>query len=161
MISIKIIFGAFLIFGGFIIPPIAAKYINFTPIKSFSLPKRLTIYFTITVLVAFLVHPIEFIFPESLVPSPPFDDIYMPYMIMGFHIFYFSGSISHYLFSETLFKLFDSRTASYIGIFYLPGIFGLIIGTVQWYFVGIIYEYLTLKRKQNNKIQRSANNRAR
>ena len=151
----KIIFGIFLIFGGFIIPPIAAKYVNFSPIKSLSIPKRLTIYFTITVIIAFSIHPIEFIFPESLVPAPPFDDIYMPYMIMGIHIFYCSNLVSHYLFSEILFDSLNSRTASYIGIFYLPGRLGLIIGSVQWYFVGIIYKYQTIKKKQNKKNQQT------
>lgn len=73
---------------------------------------------------------------EIFVPAIPYDDVYLIYLLFpGFHIYIIAGQLSNQLFPWLLTKM-SSHAASVLCIVFIPGIIGIILGGLQWYFIG-------------------------
>jgi hypothetical protein len=100
----------------------------------------------------------EYLFPYTLVPDIPFDDIYTLFIVIpGFHIYMIGVKISNVL-SPFMFKILPFRIASVIGIILIPLLVGLFIGGIQWYCVGKLIN--RIKSRHNLQIQPSADRAA-
>jgi hypothetical protein len=75
-----------------------------------------------------------------LIPPGFYDDVCWPYLFVpGFHLYWIGGQIAQ-TFSPSLFKMFSSHEASMIGIVIIPGLTGLILGGLQWYILGYLFQ---------------------
>lgn len=96
-----------------------------------SLPVKLVVIHTLIIVAAMALYP-----TGIFISQPPFDDVYIIYVIApGIHIYMLGLALSAYLFP--LFSTVMSRyAASVLCIVFIPGLTGIIVGGLQWYFIG-------------------------
>ena len=82
--------------------------------------------------------------PTGIFYGPePVDDIYGLYLLApGIHLFWLGEQIS-WVCSPGLFKMFSNHEASMIGIVIIPGLTGLILGGIQWFLLGCLFQKLS------------------
>ena len=79
----------------------------------------------------------------------PYGDVYGPYLLVpGIHIYYpvnllFGGPVFHWLLGHT-----ESFPASVLCVIVGPGLGALVIGGVQWWLVGTLWDRLTRLRRR-------------
>jgi hypothetical protein len=99
--------------------------------RRLSPPGKLVVVHTLIILAAMALYP-----TEIFIPAPPFDDIYSIYFLVpGLHIMLIGMQVSHLLFPWLL-TLMSHYAASILCIVFIPGVVGIILGGVQWYFIG-------------------------
>jgi hypothetical protein len=83
------------------------------------------------------------------IPSEPFDDICgLYFLVPGIHILFVGGKIAVAC-SPTFFKMFSNHEASMIGIVIIPGMTGLILGGLQWYLLGYLFQNTRIPVSKN------------
>ena len=108
-----------------------------------SLPLALVIAHSLLILVAIALYPTGIFIADEV----GFDDIYAAYLFVpGTHIYLAVGNLIVEPSGSLLFRLFSSHVASIFGIVVLPGVFGAIVGGIQWYLLGCGFEYLRSRR---------------
>ena len=109
--------------------------------RRLTLPVKLVVIHTLIILVAMALYPMNIFIPE-----PPFDDIYTIYIFVpGIHIYMIGLQLSHQLFPWLLTET-SYRVASILCIVLIPGIVGILVGGLQWYFIGKAILFI---KKQN------------
>lgn len=90
------------------------------------------------------------LFPAGLfIPAAPYDDVYLIYIFVpGIHIFWIGIYLSHSLF-PWLRAIMSPSAASILCIIFIPGLVGIIVGGLQWYFIGKIILLLRGERQGN------------
>jgi hypothetical protein len=77
----------------------------------------------------------------------PFDDLYFAYFLFpGTHIDFAVGKFIIEPLTPVAFRLMSPRLASLVGIVFLPGLLGLFLGGLQWYFIGRGVNWLRSRR---------------
>jgi hypothetical protein len=81
---------------------------------------------------------------DIFIPNIPFDDLYVAYFyVPGSHIYVLaylvSGVVLNFA-SSGLHHILSHHLASIVAIVVLPGAVGLIIGTVQWFLLGLAWQ---------------------
>ena len=106
-----------------------------------SLPARLASIHTLIILAAMALYPTGIFISE-----PPYDNVYTIYVLVpGIHIFMLGLQLSHLL-SPWLLMLMSRHAASILCVVFIPGAVGIIVGGLQWYFIGKI---ILLFREEN------------
>jgi hypothetical protein len=108
---------------------------------SLSLPSKFLVIHTA------VITGITALYPTKLfIPSSPFDDVYVAYMIApGFHIYVPSAIYASRLW-PWLRTIMPEHQASMTSIVFIPGILGTIIGGIQWYLIGLAVVWFRRKR---------------
>ncbi|HEX8369244.1 MAG TPA: hypothetical protein VF604_11940 [Pyrinomonadaceae bacterium] len=98
-----------------------------------SLPAKLAAIHTLIISASMALYP-----TGIFIPGMPYDDVYIIYLLApGIHIFMIAMLLSHQLFPWLL-MIMSPRAASVLGVVFIPGLVGIIIGGWQWYFIGKI-----------------------
>ncbi len=105
--------------------------------KLFYLFRRLTLPVKLVVVHTFIILVSMALYPTGIfIPSIPYDNVYMIYyLVPGIHIYMIGVQISHQLFPWLLTKM-SQHSASVLCIVFIPGVVGIFVGGLQWYFIG-------------------------
>lgn len=110
-----------------------------------SLPGRLAAIHTLIVTAAMALYPTGLFIADA-----PYDDVYLIYVLVpGIHILVIGMQVSQQLFPLLSALLLSRRAASILCIVFIPGLVGIIIGGLQWYFIGKIILLLRGERQRN------------
>ncbi|HEX9959643.1 MAG TPA: hypothetical protein VGB00_01760 [Pyrinomonadaceae bacterium] len=110
-----------------------------------SLPAKLVVIHTLIISAAMASSP-----AAIFIPAAPYDDVYIIYMLVpGIHIFMIGIQISLQLF-PWLSAIMSPRAASVLCVVFIPGLVGIILGGLQWYFIGKII--LLFRRERQTKL---------
>ncbi|HEX8248059.1 MAG TPA: hypothetical protein VF599_07800 [Pyrinomonadaceae bacterium] len=101
--------------------------------RALSLPARLAVIHGLIISAAMALYP-----TGVFIPGMPYDDVYIIYVLVpGIHILMIAMLLSHQLFPWLL-MIMSPRAASVLCVVFIPGLVGIIVGGLQWYFIGKI-----------------------
>jgi hypothetical protein len=113
--------------------------------RRLSLPGRLAAIHTLIILAAMALYP-----AGLFIPDPPYDDVYLIYVVVpGIHILWIGMYLSHSLFPLLSTLPVSRRAASILCVVFIPGLVGIVVGGLQWYFIGKIILLLRGERQRN------------
>jgi len=82
-------------------------------------------------------------------PGIPYDDVYIPTLIYpGWIMWYLSSVISSFT-DGFLSTHFNSDTACYLAVVWLPAVVSIMLGAPVWYFIGI---FLNFSRQHDKEV---------
>lgn len=106
-----------------------------------SLPSALATSHATIVVISIALYPIR-----VLCASAPFDDVYLPFMLVpGIHIYwlgYWLGRCIDLAFHSQLLAMLSFHSVSVLVLVVIPGIICLLVGTLQWYLLGHLWQRL-------------------
>jgi hypothetical protein len=106
-------------------------------LRGASLPGALAMAHAVIVLCCLALHPTG-IFSPSV---PIDDDVYIPYLFVpGMHIAWIGGNVAN-VFGPKLQTMMSYHAAWMVCIVFIPGIVCLLLGTLQWYGIGMLWRW--------------------
>jgi hypothetical protein len=132
---VLILVGALIVIGG-------AMFLRRYLFRGISL--RLALVFSQSALIVLCI----VLYPTDVFcPPGPFDDVYASYMVIpGIHIYLPAAHAAVWL-QPHLMKAFSFHTASLLIIIFIPGFICLILGAVQWFLIGTLWQRQGLTRR--------------
>lgn len=100
------------------------------------------------IMCGWLVYSPFYIAAELAVESP-YGDMFVPYlMVPGVHIYYPASEWLARVIFPWLLRYLESFPASVICVIIVPGLVGLVVGSLQWYGIGVAWDWLSGKRTE-------------
>lgn len=137
--EIFVVFGLVGLAGVVLLSIILRKISVFCHLSS---PMLLVCSHSLIILLFLLLAPIFIVW----IWGSPYGDIYLPYFLVpGGHIYHVTGLVFNQPFFLWLLGFMEPFPASVVCVIVGPGFLGLIIGNLQWYLIGFVWDRLVAK----------------